>query len=190
MELGRRRFALAAGTLGASALAGCSSLTGGNGGPETVTATAPNDDGTGSVSELRYLIEHTQDSIQGDFAIPLTAMETGSGDGYTYVKAVYESTATDLDEFVEEVSVFARSYAIYVGAGGDAVTDFTVDVDDRYDGQPKSFGIRREWARRYNSGEKNGNWYINRIAATFAYPTTTGTENESGTNSSSSGNKL
>lgn len=190
MELGRRRFALAAGTLGASALAGCSALPGGDTGPEPVTATAPNNDGTGTLGELRYLIEHKQDSIEGDFAIPLTYMKTDNGDGFTYVKAAYKSKASDLNAFVEEVSVFARSYAIYVGAGGDAVTDFLVNVESRYNGQPKSFGIRRKWARRFNSGEKDANWYINIIAATFAHPTTTGTENGSATNSSARGDKL
>lgn len=190
MELGRRRFALAAGTLGVSALAGCSALQGSGTEPEPVTATPPNDDGTGSLGELRYLIQHKQDSIEGDFAIPLTYMRTGRGDGYTYVKAAYESTAADSNGFVEEVSVFARSYAIYVGAGGDAVTDFIVNVESRYDGQPTSFGIRREWARKFNSGEKSANWYINMIAATFTRPTTTGTENGSETNSSARGDKL
>jgi len=176
MGLDRRAFASALGVAGASALAGCSSLTGDDGRTErTVTATQPNADGEGTVAELRYLIETEQGD--NDFAIPLTRMATGTASNdegaFTYITATYDSTAGDRGEFISEVGVFARSYATYVGAGGEAATDFTVTVEDRYDGQPASFGIAREWARRYNAGEISGNQYIGEIVSTFEQPTTT-----------------
>jgi len=182
MHGGRRRFVTAAAAVGASALAGCSSLTGGGGNDErTVTATEPNDDGKGTPGELRYLIETKQG--EGDIAIPLSKFVTGTGsaDGeeFTYATVTYDSQAVEHDSksarntrFVEEIGVFARSYAIYVDADGD-VTDFNVNVENRYDGQPERFGIQRKWAHKYNSGEKDQEWYVNAIASTFQYPSTT-----------------
>ncbi|GAA0652276.1 hypothetical protein [Salarchaeum japonicum] len=188
MELGRRAFAGILGAAGAGALAGCSSLTGDGGrSEETVTATEPNADGEGTLGELRYLIETKQG--ENDRAIQLTRMATGTAsndDGeFTYVTATYDSQASDRGDFINEVGVFARSYATYVGAGGEAATDFTVTVADGYDGQPSSFGIARAWARRYNAGEMSGNQYIGNIVSTFE-ETTTG----SGANTSIRGDKL
>lgn len=182
MELERRAFASVIGVAGASALAGCSSLTGGDGrSEETVTATQPNADGKGTVGELRYLIETKQGD--NDVAIQLTRMATGTASNdeetFTYITATYDSTASDRSEFVNEVGVFARSYATYVGAGGEAAMDFTVTVEDRYDGQPTSFGIAREWARSYNAGDISGNQYIGNIVSTFEQPTTANTSNTS-----------
>ncbi|MEE6211111.1 hypothetical protein U3A55_13255 [Salarchaeum sp. III] len=190
MELERRAFAGVIGAAGASALAGCSSLTGGGRSEETVTATEPNADGTGAVGELRYLIETEQGD--NDIGIQLTRMATGTASNdegrFTYVTATYDSTASDRSAFVNEVGVFARSYATYVGAGGEAATDFTVTVEDRYDGQPTSFGIARKWARKYNDGTYSANQYLNAIVSTFAHPTTTSGETES--NTSRRGEKL
>lgn len=201
MNGGRRRFVAAAAGVGASALAGCSSLIGGggNGSDErTVTATEPNDDGKGTVGELRYLIETKQ--RDGDIAIPVTKFVTGTGSAngeeFTYATATYDSQAVEEDSksarndrFVEEVGVFAHSYAVYVDADGD-VTDFNVNVENRYDGQPERFGIQRKWARKYNSGEKDRSWYVNAIASTFEYPSTTTNESSTTANTSALVNKL
>lgn len=172
-------------TAGASALAGCAALGEGGDSPETVTATEPNDDGEGTLGELRYLVETEQGD--GDLAIELTRMVTGTEGGESYVRAEYDSDATDLNEFVDEVGAFASSYAIYVDAGGEAVENFRVVVNDRYSGQPTSFGIRREWARSYNSGEASANDYLNKIARTFAYPTTTSDGSTNDSNTSTNG---
>lgn len=155
--LRRNALALAGGVL----LAGCSAVPGF--GPESVTPEEPNDDGTATLGEIRYLL--AENDVEEYERLDVTEMRR-DGD---VVRLTYASEATDVNEFVDEVGTITRLYAVYVGNGG--TTDrIEVTVEPNYDDQAEGFHVTSDWARSYDDGSMSGDEIVNRVLGTATYP--------------------
>lgn len=153
----RRRTVIA--TFGAGLLAGCAGLDGSGTGARTITPVEPDDDGTATLGELRYLLSDNEVDRYENLDVRRLVRR---GDT---VELTYASTAADVNEFVGEMGTVAALYAVYVGNGG--TTDrLTVTVEPSYEGQPTSFAVETDWVRAYNNDTMSGQALVNRVLRT------------------------
>lgn len=171
----KRRALLSA--AGAGLLGGCSSLP--LSGPTEIEPEEPNDDGSASLGEVRYLLESNDVDEYEQLSVSSMVRD---GDE---IQVTYASDAAHAAEFANEIGTIAAVYGIYVDRGGD--TDrIVVDVETSYENQPEQFHVTTDWVRQYNAGNMSARELVNEVLSAADFPEGAGWTNGS-TNASTNG---
>ena len=146
-----RRAVLAGGTATLFGLAGCL-------GSNEVEKEEPNQDGTGTLGELRWILEEQHE-------LAVTSMTFSDGT----VHLTYGSTATNREESRSEIGEVISAYGLVVES--DAPSErLAATISDRFEEQSTGYHVEAEWVDRWRSGEMSAAMVAQRVFNTRQFP--------------------
>ncbi|WP_267639494.1 hypothetical protein [Haloarchaeobius amylolyticus] len=148
----RRRLLAGGAAAAAFGLAGCL------GGDSQVEPERPNDDGEGSLGELRWILEE-------QYSMQVTSMTFGDG----RVDLTYQSQATSRGESREEIGAVISAYGLIVAHDGPSEV-LRATIEDRFAEQATSYQIQASWVKRWRNGDMSDSLVAQRVFNTRTFP--------------------
>lgn len=127
-------------------------------GPNEVRAQKPNSDGTGTLGELRWILEEKH-------RLTVTSMVK---DGET-VRVEYESAASSRPESRREIGSVISAYGLIVANDG-PTAKLSADIERGFETQATSYHVQAKWVKRWRSGALSDASVAQRVFNTRRFP--------------------
>ncbi|WP_435358286.1 hypothetical protein [Haloarchaeobius sp. DFWS5] len=148
----RRRLLASTGAVAAFGLAGCL------GGSEQVEPKEPDGDGSGTLGELRWILEQNHE-------MEITSMTYEEG----LVDLSYSSTATSRAESRSEIGAVISVYGLIVSSDGPS-EKLRATIEDRFEKQATSYFVQADWVKRWRAGDMSDSLIAQRVFNTREFP--------------------
>ncbi|WP_256300192.1 hypothetical protein [Haloarchaeobius salinus] len=139
---------------GAAALAGLAGCLGGN----QVQKSEPNQDGEGTLGELRWILEETH-------GMTVTSMTFDD----EVVDLEYESSAGDRAESREEIGQVISSYGLIIDSGGPS-SRLEASIAERFPEQAQEYHVEASWVAQWRAGDMTDAVVAQRVFNTRQFP--------------------
>ncbi|WP_257300069.1 hypothetical protein [Haloarchaeobius sp. FL176] len=139
---------------GAAALAGLAGCLGGN----QVQKSEPDQDGEGTLGELRWILEETH-------GMSVTSMTYSD----EVVDLEYESQASDSAESRDEIGQVISSYGLIIESDGPSAR-LEASIADRFESQAEEYHVEATWVEQWRAGEMSDALVAQRVFNTRRFP--------------------
>lgn len=127
-------------------------------GSDQIRKRAPNNDGTGTLGELRWILEEKH-------ALAVTSMVQ---DGDT-VRVEYESGAASRGESRREIGAVISAYGLIVANDG-PTEKLSANIERAFEEQATSYHVQAKWVKKWRSGDLSDAGVAQRVFNTRQFP--------------------
>ena len=127
-------------------------------GSNQIRAQEPNNDGKGTLGELRWILENRH-------ALSVTSMVREADT----VRVTYESGASSRSESRREIGAVVSAYGLIVANDG-PTEQLSADIERSFSEQATSYHVQATWVKRWRSGDLSDSGVAQRVFNTRTFP--------------------